>query len=75
MTEIWWDQRRRARRGRQHRAGMYRYVDGGKRYLPGKHPTTDPRVFDPNGSPTILTKFPDNEKSPDYEHKHFYTKD
>ncbi len=73
VTEIWWDGTTVGEDEVGNRApGMYRYVDGGKRYLPGTQPTSDPRVFDPNGSPVILDKFPDNERSPDYEHKHFY---
>ena len=73
VTEIWWD---RAAQGPDEvgnqAIGMYRYVDGGKRYLPGQHPQSPPRVFDPNNSPTILPSIPANEKAPDYEHKHYY---
>ena len=76
VTEIWWDNNAVGPDEVGNEApGMYRYVDGGKRYLPGTQPTSDPRVFDPKGSPTILEEFPANEKSPDYEHKHYYTKD
>jgi hypothetical protein len=70
VTEIWWD---RTAIGEDEvgntAAGMYRYVDGGKRYLPGQHPTSDPRVFDPNGSPTMLDAVPPNERAPDYPHE------
>lgn len=77
VTEIWWDNNAVGPDEVGNVApGMYRYVDGGKRYLPGTQPTTDPKVFtEPNTAPTILDKFPDNERSPDYEHKHYYTKD
>jgi hypothetical protein len=76
VTEIWWDNNAVGEDEVGNTGpGMYRYVDGGKRYLPGTQPSTDPRVFDPNGSPTILTEFPANERSPDYEHKHYYTKE
>lgn len=73
VTEIWWDRTASGpdEVGNQG-IGMYRYVDGGKRYLPGQHPQSPPRVFDPNGSPTILADVPANEKAPDYEHKHYY---
>ena len=67
VTEIWWDPNATGEDevGNQGK-GMYRYVDGGKRYLPGQHPNADPRVFDPNGSPTILGERPANERGPDY---------
>lgn len=51
--------------------GLYRYVAGGKRYLPGQHPTTDPKVFNNDGSVTIYDNNPD-KAVPNYEHKHFY---
>jgi hypothetical protein len=76
VTEIWWDNNAVGPdEVGNNGPGMYRYVDGGKRYLPGSQPTSDPRVFDAKDAPTILTEFPANEKSPDYEHKHYYTKD
>jgi hypothetical protein len=34
-------------------AGMYRLMDGGLRYLPGKWPTTPLKFFDPAGTVTI----------------------
>ncbi len=52
-------------------AGMYRYVAGGKRYLPGQHPTSDPKVFANDGTVTIYDKSPD-KPVPNYEHKHYY---
>lgn len=33
--------------------GMYRLVDGGRRYLPGQWPTTPVKLFDPAGTVTI----------------------
>ena len=33
--------------------GMYRLVDGGRRYLPGHWPTTPVKLFDPAGTVTI----------------------
>ena len=35
--------------------GMYRLVDGGKRYLPGQWPTTAIKLFDPAGTVTSYT--------------------
>lgn len=51
--------------------GMYRYVAGGKRYLPGGHPTSDPKVFANDGAPTLYNQSPDKPVT-DYEHKHYY---
>jgi hypothetical protein len=73
VTEIWWDGKAPGKDEVGHDGvGMYRYVDNGKRYLPGTQPTSDPRVFDPTNSPTDLPDAPPNERPPDYEHKHYY---
>jgi hypothetical protein len=67
VTEIWWD---RNARGEdeigQDGNGLYRYVDGGKRYLPGEHPTTEPKAFDPKGTVTIYEKPPPQDARPCY---------
>ena len=73
VTEIYWDNTVTGpdEVGNQG-AGAYRYVDGGKRYMPGEHPKTDPKVLtdgDPNTAPAILSERPANEKAPEYEHK------
>ncbi len=52
-------------------AGMYRYVAGGKRYLPGQHPTSNPKVFNNDGTVTIYENSPDAPVT-NYEHKHYY---
>ena len=66
VTEIWWDSSATGPDEPGHDGvGMYRYVDGGKRYLPGKHPTTDPKVFDPNGSVTIYANPPASDGAAD----------
>jgi len=46
--------------------GMYRYVDGGKRYLPGTWPTGDPRVFDKSNSVAIYDQIPEADRPVDY---------
>ena len=69
VTEIWWDP---SATGEDEVGnfgpGLYRYVDGGKRYLPGQHPTSDPKVFTDQGSVTIYDSPPPGEEEPDYEH-------
>ncbi|HVN50862.1 MAG TPA: ABC transporter substrate-binding protein [Acidimicrobiales bacterium] len=46
--------------------GMYEYVDGGKRYLPGHWPSTLPKMFDTSNSVTIYTTVPPGEQVPSY---------
>jgi hypothetical protein len=67
VTEIWWDPREPGEDevGNQG-VGMYRYVDGGVRYLPGKHPTTDPKAFVTEGTVTVYDEAPPGEESPEY---------
>lgn len=66
-TEIWWDNTAQGpdEPGNQG-AGLYRYVDNGKRFLPGTHPTSDPRVFDTANTVTIYSERPKDEQPPDY---------
>jgi hypothetical protein len=47
-------------------AGMYRLVDGGKRYLPDEWPTTPVKLFDPAGTVTI---YPANGIPPELQPK------
>jgi len=70
VTEIWWDPNAVGQDevGNQGK-GMYRYVDGGKRYLPGEHPTSDPKAFDPAGTVTVYDSVPDSDKTPEYQHE------
>jgi hypothetical protein len=46
--------------------GMYRYVDGGKRYLPGEFPTEPARWFDPKGAITVYETIPAADRPPTY---------
>ncbi len=66
VTEIWWDPEATGEDeiGRDG-TGMWRYVDGGKRYLPGEW-TEDVTLFDPEGSETILEAPPEDETPPEY---------
>ena len=69
VTEIWWDE---AASGEDETgangAGLYQYVDGGKRYLPGQHPTSEPKVFTRDGAITIYPERPAQDRAPDYKH-------
>jgi methylmalonyl-CoA mutase cobalamin-binding subunit len=66
MVELWWDPEAEGpdENGRQG-TGMYRYVDGGKRYLPDDY-TDEVKVFDPGAAITVLTEPPPEEVPPDY---------
>lgn len=68
QTEVWWDPDAEGEdeTGVQGR-GMWRYVDGGTRYLPGEWPETPPKVFDPAGAVTIYRELPEGITLPDYE--------
>lgn len=67
VTEIWWDGTATGEdEVGNSGAGMYRYVDGGVRYLPGQHPSTDPKPFVMEGTVTVYDKPPPGEESPDY---------
>ncbi len=66
-TEIWWDPEATGLDEiRREGTGMYRYVEGGLRYLPGRWPDTPPGVFDPADTVTIYDEAPPGESVPDY---------
>ena len=65
-TIIWWDP---AATGpdeiRKDGTGMYQFVDGGKRYLPGEWPT-ESKLFDPEGAVALYPEPPEGEAPPSY---------
>jgi len=65
MTELWWDPTVEGDDEiRKPGVGMYRYVDGGKRYLPGEW-TDELKVFDEEGTSTVYDDLPEGEELPD----------
>lgn len=68
QTEVWWDVDARGvdETGRDG-TGLWAYVDGGKRYLPGQWPDSEPKVFDPDGAVTVYTDLPPGVTLSDYE--------
>ena len=72
VTEVWWDP---AAVGEneigQNGKGMWRYVQGGKRYRFGTWPTTEPKVFVVDGSVTKYDHVPPEDQFPPYEHRHY----
>jgi hypothetical protein len=72
MSEFWWDPSAQGDDEAGHPGrGMYRFVDGGRRFKPGQWPAGEPRVFDPAGSAAIYDEPPPQDKPPAYEHKHY----
>ena len=66
MVELWWDPEATGPdETGEDGSGMYRYVDGGKRYLPDEY-TSELNVFDEEGSLTRITDPPEAEVPPDY---------
>jgi hypothetical protein len=65
-TMIWWDPTATGPDEiRKQGVGMYQFVDGGKRYLPGTWPTTD-KFFDPSGAVSLYPTAPPSETPPSY---------
>lgn len=66
MVELWWDADATGTdETGEEGQGMYRYVDGGKRYYLGDWPD-ELNVFDEEGSVTSITDPPPAEVPPDY---------
>ena len=64
-TEIWWDPDVEGPDELDRiEPGMYRFVDGGKRYYPGQHPDSPPNVFVTEGSVTFYDELPASEARP-----------
>ena len=67
-TAIWWDAEARGpdERGDEGE-GLWTYVDGGTRYLPGEWPEDDQLAFfDPDGAVALYDERPEGEDVPDY---------
>jgi len=68
VAEIWWDP---AATGPdeigKEGAGLWRFVDGGVRYLLGEMPEGPPKAFDPDSTVTIYETRPPLEIAPRYE--------
>jgi hypothetical protein len=66
-TEVWWDPSTSGLDEIQRSGqGMYQYVDGGKRYLPGEWPTGATKAFEKEGAVAMYTNPPPSEVHPDY---------
>jgi hypothetical protein len=67
-TEVWWDPNAVGENeiGQQGK-GMWRYVDGGRRYTPGTWPAEPTRAFDPEGTITRYEELPPEDQYPHYD--------
>jgi hypothetical protein len=66
-TEIWWNPNASGPDELNHLGrGLYEYVQGGKRYLPGQWPDVAPDVFTTTGAVTIYKTIPPAEQVPSY---------
>lgn len=66
MVELWWDPDTSGLdEAGEEGPGMYRYVDGARRRLPGEW-DDQVRVFDPDGSVTVVDELPEAERPPEY---------
>lgn len=66
-TEIWWDPTATGPDEIQRDGvGLWRFVQGGKRYLPGEWPDSPPDLFDPVDTTTIYEEPPPGEEPVPY---------
>jgi hypothetical protein len=66
MTAFWWDPDATGPDEiRRDGTGMYRYQEGGRRFMPGEW-TADDAAFDPDGAVTLFDAPPPGEEAPDY---------
>jgi hypothetical protein len=70
---IWWDpdapqdiEDEAGNAGSAASKGAYRYVDGGRRYLPGQWPDEQANWFDDEGSEYLYDERPEADALPDY---------
>lgn len=66
-TEVWWNpDATGADEIQRNGKGMYEYVAGGQRYLPGEWPDTPTTAFQPEGAVTVYPEPPSSEQVPTY---------
>jgi hypothetical protein len=68
IARIWWDPEAEGLDElRKPGKGLWRFAEGGKRYLVGEWPEEDFPAFDEEGTSTIYDETPESEAPPDYE--------
>jgi hypothetical protein len=67
VTEVWWDPDERGPSEIDRvDDGMYMFVDGGRRFLPGEFTDEESRAFDPEGAVAVYAETPPGDEVPDY---------
>ncbi len=68
MTEIWWDPDTVSvsEQGVEEK-GVYRYSDGGKRYMSGEMPEEPTKAFVEEGSVYLYEEIPEEDRYPEYD--------
>lgn len=68
VAEIWWDPEATGpdEQNKSEKPGMWRYANGGTRYLPGQIGSGPPGAHDPATSPALFTETPPVDQYPDY---------
>ena len=70
VTELWWDPKATGKdETSTEGTGMYRYMDGGKRYLPGEVGKSTATPFDPANTVTIFKSTPAEDLPEQYPHR------
>lgn len=70
VTEVWWDATATGPdESGNSGVGMYRYVDGGRRYLPGQQPAAEPAAFNRGGTVMVYDEPPPSDRPPSYPRK------
>jgi hypothetical protein len=68
VTTIWWDPDRTGKDElRNEGNGMWFFVDGGRRYLPGEWPDEDTKAFQTDDAVDVYEELPEEERVKDYE--------
>ncbi|CAN5625852.1 hypothetical protein BH24ACT4_BH24ACT4_23040 [soil metagenome] len=67
-TEIWWDAEATGpdEQDKSDAPGMWRYGNGGERFLPGRMQSGPPVAHDPATSPALFTETPPEDQYPEY---------
>jgi hypothetical protein len=70
VTELWWDATTPGPdESGASGVGMYRYAEGGRRYLPGQLPAEEPAAFNRSDTVTVYAEPPPSDQAPTYAHK------
>ena len=70
MTEVWWDPDATGKdETRAEGTGMYRYMDNGKRYMPGEVGKSTAVPFDDADTITLLDSTPPDDLPKQYPHR------